>query len=305
MSTAHALGVAALVLLACERKQDTQAPQFTAQWCEGADPNAIEPPPERWWKHANPCPIDSALSVVEPQGLRLDMPAPRAPMKGELRCVRRDGIPHGPATGFYANGRRQRSGCFVDGELHGRWHHFDEPGALEQSSVFDEGLPTGTWDRHYDSFSERREFEGPNAALVTIYDGRTIREVGRLVDGFREGPWVLSREEMVPRGMSATLERRSVTLKQRYVDGRLANRRSMFDEPRCDAWADAMLRCVRSLPIDAHRVVMGRSLEMITSIAYAQQLLGGETNPATCESLQRKLDDSLATWGCAPETEAR
>ena len=52
-----------------------------------------------------------------------------------ILCSRADGTPHGSATFFYPNGRREMHGEYRDGKPIGTWRHWDEdgtPGKSEQ-----------------------------------------------------------------------------------------------------------------------------------------------------------------------------
>lgn len=71
-----------------------------------------------WWE---------AGDAACPQGATLDKtPSPEG--DAVILCSRADGTPHGPATFFYANGRREMEGQYYDGKPVGTWKHWDEDG---------------------------------------------------------------------------------------------------------------------------------------------------------------------------------
>ncbi len=91
----------------------------------GAEPSRLETPAPgappasaRWWE---------AGDAACPAGTRLDRtPSPEG--DPVILCRRADGVPHGPATLFYPNGRREMEGEYREGKPAGVWRHFDEDG---------------------------------------------------------------------------------------------------------------------------------------------------------------------------------
>ncbi|MCA9592536.1 MAG: hypothetical protein KC776_04470 [Myxococcales bacterium] len=74
---------------------------------------AAAPEANDWWRAGDAaCPEGAALDEDEPV----------------ILCTRPDGTPHGPATFFYSNGRRESEGEYRDGKPIGVWRHWDEDG---------------------------------------------------------------------------------------------------------------------------------------------------------------------------------
>ncbi len=85
----------------------------------GVAPSAAPAPQSSdWWEVG-----DAAC----PEGATLDKePSPEG--DPVIMCTRPDGTPHGPATFFYPNGRREMEGEYRDGKPVGTWKHWAEDG---------------------------------------------------------------------------------------------------------------------------------------------------------------------------------
>ena len=57
----------------------------------------------------------------------------------------KDGLPHGKAREFYADGTLKAEGSYRKGELHGLWRWYRRDGSLMRTGSFKDGAQSGEW----------------------------------------------------------------------------------------------------------------------------------------------------------------
>lgn len=100
----------------------------------------------------------------------------------------------GPAASWYANGRKNHEGAFVDGVRDGAWTAWYADGSLQFSHSWKHGVPSGVWKRYCPNgqllLRETFDAQGRRSGEFAAYFANGRKHfLGAFLDGRLQGPW--------------------------------------------------------------------------------------------------------------------